>query len=88
MAASPPSLSQRALDDNAPLISYYDKLLHARGNAFHPADNPSGFKIMAVAENKLMWTMLKARLAQQQPLDAATAAHVVGDQQNHVSRAS
>ena len=53
-------------------MSYYDQLLQAWGDAFHPEHNPAGYKIMAVAENKLMWHMLKARLAQQQPLDAAT----------------
>jgi hypothetical protein len=67
-----PALSQRARDDAAPLISYYEQLLQAWGDAFHPTDNPTGFKIMAVAENKLMWPMLKARLARQPPLDAAT----------------
>ena len=53
-------------------MSSYDQLLQAWGDAFHPAHNPAGYKIMAVAENKLVWPMLKARLAQQQPLDAAT----------------
>ena len=72
MACSAPGLSQRARDDAAPLISYYDQLLQAWADAFHPTDNPSGFKIMAVAENKLMWPMLKERLGRQQPLDAAT----------------
>ena len=72
MSGSAPALSQRARDDAAPLMSYYDQLLQAWGDAFHPRDNPTGYKIMAVAENKLVWPMLKARLAQQQPLDAAT----------------
>lgn len=72
MSGTVPTLSQRARDDAAPLMSYYDQLLQAWGDAFHPTDNPSGYKIMAVAENKLMWPMLKARLARQPPLDAAT----------------
>jgi hypothetical protein len=72
MSAAVPALSQRARDDASPLISYYDQLLQAWGDAFHPTDNATGFKIMAVAENKLMWPMLKARLARQPPLDAAT----------------
>ncbi len=72
MSLPPPALSQRARDDAAPLMSYYDQLLQAWACPFDPVSNPTGFKIMAVAENKLVWPLLKARLARQQPLDAAT----------------
>lgn len=58
---SKPSLSQRG----ASLGQVRDDLpLFAKGqlDAYHPADNPDGYLVMLVAENKLMWKEMAKKI--------------------------
>jgi aspartate/methionine/tyrosine aminotransferase len=57
------SLSSRgALAADTPLRVDYDAFLEASENPYHPIDNPEGALALNIAENRLSWPELRARI--------------------------
>ena len=58
-------LSSRGLQALTPTRDDLPQLFNALGDQYHPVSNPQGFLSLLVAENKLNWAMMKAKLEEE-----------------------
>jgi len=55
-------LSQRGVVSMTPVRDDLEEFFAAWSDPYHPTQNPEGYLVLLVAENKLSWDMLQRRL--------------------------
>ena len=55
-------LSQRGVVSMTPVRDDLEEFFAAWSDPYHPCNNPEGYLVLLVAENKLAWDMLKRKL--------------------------